>query len=57
MLATETDGASLREVHIGLSTTMAYEGILEHELDQFRRAVEMVGEALEYIDIQKMAGK
>jgi hypothetical protein len=52
-LADTAANPSLRDVHIGLSTTMAYQGMLEHELDEFRYAIERVGEALQYVDLHQ----
>ena len=48
---------SLRPIHIGLSTIMAYEGILGDEIDQFHRAIEVVGKALENTDLHALEGK
>ena len=36
---------------------MAYEGILENELVQFRHAIDLVGDALQYVDFEELEGK
>ena len=48
---------SLRYINIGISTVMAYEGILENELVQFRHAIDLVGDALQYVDFEELEGK
>ena len=36
---------------------MAYVGILENELDQFNQATDVVGKALQHVNLQELEGK